>query len=97
MRERGLLDRAVSGVHSDLSLTRQALAFLLPQQELHSRSISIAATVPERLALFCKNDMNLAAEEKIDELFPSAAVPAIGFVFSSPFYGRNGFVFSNRL
>jgi RHS repeat-associated protein len=47
----------------------------------------------------------MAAEEKIDELFPLAASPAIGFVFSStgnrsqqpPFcvFGANGFVFSS--
>jgi RHS repeat-associated protein len=35
------------------------------------------------LALFCKNDMNLAAEEKIDGLLPLAAAPAFGFVFSN--------------
>ena len=37
----------------------------------------------KRLALFCKNDMNLAAKEKIDELFPLAASPAFGFVFTN--------------
>lgn len=71
------------GVHSDLSLTRQALPSQLSKVELHSRSISNAAAVPARLALFCKNDMNLAANEKIDELFPLAAVPANGFVFAN--------------
>ena len=35
------------------------------------------------MALFCKNDMNLAAEEKIDGLLPLAAAPAFGFVFSN--------------
>ena len=32
----------------------------------------------KRLALFCKNDMNLAANEKIDELFPLAACRPMG-------------------
>ena len=42
-------DSLWSGVHSDLSLTRRALALQLAKEELHSRSISVAATVPEAI------------------------------------------------
>jgi hypothetical protein len=39
------------------------------------------------LASFCKNDMNLAAEERIDDLFPLPACRPLGSFLRAPEIG----------